>query len=150
MSSAPASTAGLIIALRKLNGDNLRLHGNPFARSLKRLNVDSSSFLIRSAPGELFEVLVQFTDQFELGAARGVCITIAIGHEKQDPSNVRDTQSFWIDEHNLRKEHSFSSILKWTSEASTAATTEFSMPQLDCKLSLTAATDEMLTLCSCT
>lgn len=130
----PTNTAGLRIALRRLNGNPMTYHNNPYSQRLMGLNGDLTSYLVRGRSGEAIEVLTKFTKDYKLHGASGVRITIAIGYRVQDPSHLTDTQSFWVDEANLYQTRTFDKISRWSSEVSKAAATRFSIPKLDCEL----------------
>lgn len=136
MTTTPRAINGLSIALRGPYGQPLQTYTNPFAKSLEGFNAALSSSIIRSVPGRPYEVLVEFTEDFKLGDARGVCITVATGFADLDPSNMNDTQSFWIDEKSLRKKHAFSKEMRWGRGYSKAVATPLSMPRPDCKYDL--------------
>lgn len=120
---------GIRLEIRDVHGNGLTYHENAH-----QMILDGSHFISRAiyaTPGDEIEINLIFSDEFELHGATGVCITLALGHTELDPSDLSNSQSFWIAADNIRGKHVFPFFSTWESDYGEAEATRLAVPVPD-------------------
>ncbi|KAF2160824.1 hypothetical protein M409DRAFT_59617 [Zasmidium cellare ATCC 36951] len=122
---------GVRMWLEDLRRNIVACHENPHQVIATDSDGNSRSRAIHATPGDEVKVNLSFEEQFNLRGASGVRVTIAIGHTDLDPSDLSNSQSWWIDADNLGRAHAFHFFSTWESENGKAEATRFTFPVPD-------------------
>ncbi|KAK4506006.1 hypothetical protein PRZ48_003971 [Zasmidium cellare] len=122
---------GVRLWLEYLGHNAVDCYENPY--QVLPTNGDSNflSRAIQATPGDELKINLNFSTDFDLGAASGVRVTLAIGHTELDPTDLSTSQSWWIDADNLKRSHSFKFFSTWETEISKAEAIRLTFPVPD-------------------